>query len=126
MGLSLIWLQAVAAFNLVCTGNSVSGRIDDFKTFEAKSPFKREIRVDLERMRWCDDECTATRPIKSFTETGIVFDLKEEAGLETWHMVNRESGSYILRVRGSEINYVRMDTGSCERAPFTGFPTRKF
>lgn len=121
-------LQVAATFNLICTGTSTHGKLFDFKAAKANErPFKKELRVDLVRMRWCLGECTTTTPIVSVSDTKIVFEAEDDGGFDTVHMVNRESGTYGYRMRDMNIGYLMMmETGSCERAPFTGFPHRKF
>ena len=43
-------------------------------------------------------------------------------------VVNRENGQFLDRERywlGNQMHY-RMTQGSCQRAPFSGFPARRF
>lgn len=128
MSLLAVGAQAVVAFNLLCSGTLTHGKLLSFKETEQNAvPFKTELRVDLAKMRWCEGACASTKPIVSVSETKIVFELEDDNGFDTIHYVNRESGTYGYRVRDMNQSYLLvMRTGSCERAPFTGLPTRKF
>lgn len=121
-------LAVAATFNLVCTGTKTIGELTKFTNDHP--PFTRTLRVDLDNMRWCEDECNSTKPIKGLIDNLIVLDLKEDPGKSVFDandavvQVNRESGEYLDRVRTS--GFVFMYTGHCEKAPFTGFPAFKF
>jgi hypothetical protein len=101
-------LQAVAAFNLVCSVTATAG------TSRARSTLI--LRVDLERWRWCISECRTTQPLVSVTETEIWFTSSRH--------VSRETGRY-FDYNALPSGDFRAE-GTCERAPFTGFPQRRF
>lgn len=123
-------MQAIAAFNLVCTGTSFWGETRPLQMPENREPFRAVIRVDLEAGRWCIDQCETTMPLRSVSNTEIVFRASEDSAGDTLMTANRESGEFLDRMRligaGSTGMYITMRTGICERAPFTGFPQRRF
>jgi hypothetical protein len=115
-------LQAAVAFNLVCSVTSVSeGR---------STPATIVYRVDLDASRYCTDDCRQTLSLARTTESDIVFQdgPSPYTGLLNHTRVSRESGNYFSRISGSmgSIEMLIVTTGSCERAPFTGFPARQF
>ena len=118
-----------ATFNLVCSGTAwhsseLLGPKENERTFEFV------YRVDLASRRYCVGACTSTAPINKITDTQIIFDLEERAELDdTLRYVSRETGKYWDRERHflpPKSLLVDMAEGTCERAPFTGFPARKF
>ena len=119
-------LQAVAAFNLVCTGTMIMGSAaHEYEPLEGR--FTTTIRVDLTSRRWCDGECRETAPLVRVTPTEIVFaELRPGGGSPSGgtHSVNRESGAYLYASRAGPV--FLSHTGTCRRAPFTGFPARRF
>lgn len=119
-------LQAVAAFNLVCTGTSRSGPFPGGDLSQpGGEPFTITYRVDLEQGRYCAGECITTEAIAEVTDTEITFHrvpITDRGGSRI--LVNRETGRYV------HIEVVKDDAtvyqGDCQRAPFTGFPQRRF
>lgn len=113
----LLAMMVATAFNLHCTGRE---RVfSDGKREER--PYERVIRVDLERMRWCDRDCAESYPIVRASAEDIVF--QEDRVAEVVMAVNRETGSLISFMRGKIGWYI---TGQCKPAPFTGLPERRF
>ena len=116
-------LAAVAAFNLVCSGTTFIGDIKK----ENQSAYSETFRIDLDERRWCAGTCETTNQVFSVSTTEIILKLEQdkETGYESFISLNRENGSILDR---NKINYqlIYMHTGKCERAPFTGFPARKF
>lgn len=131
----MIWqaAQTVAAFNLVCTGTYTSGQF--MGRTEERRPAAIVFRVDLDSGRWCSGDCTTTASIQRVSETQIVFRqrgdiMHSQSGdmTDEGTIVNRENGELLDRERywlGNQMRY-RMITGTCERAPFSGFPARRF
>lgn len=118
----MIW-QAVMAFNLICSGTSTRFNPDEG---EIRTNFTLVIRVDLESSRWCHSDCEETIPIANVTATTIQFqDFRSgDLPITISQSVNRESGNYQMVLRAVDGGVVR--SGRCERAPFTGFPARRF
>ena len=113
-------LQIGAAFNLVCVGTQT-----DYTSSE--SPMRLVLRIDLDQRRFCFDDCESTLAIASVSDTEII--LQDEPMQGPWRArilrrVNRESGAYYASV-GTDQIYIR-GHGTCETAPFTGFPARRF
>ncbi len=109
--LALIATPAAAAeqFDLVC---------------KSKAEVTR-YRVDLAAREWCWEGCTnGTWRIADVTSSRIVFkDEKTDTSVVS-NFVDRSSGRY------SRFNQSRFGTfssqGTCEVAPFSGFPKAKF
>lgn len=122
-------VAATAAFNLVCSGTFVVGSMNDIVT-QKKTPTEVVYRIDLNEGRFCTGNCANTSPIYRVTDTQIIFEASEDkdAGSDTLEMVNRESGQYLNRLRFLDLTTptIIMTQGVCEKAPFTGFPVRKF
>lgn len=127
-------VAAAMAFNMQCAGRAQVIQITG--PFQSKTtsdqPFAETFRVDLETGRWCSGPCVKTFPLKGVTEHFITLDAHDSSEGETIiddeMIVHRETGDYIARTRfGSlfsmAVNYTK---AVCERAPFTGFPARKF
>lgn len=128
---ALLMAQAVAAFNLECSGTtkellSELGSLN-VKTVSEK-PFSKTYRIDLAAGRWCDGDCIATKPMVEIAETTITL-IHTDSSIEGLRadselVVHRETGAYISRVRFGLTTY--WAEGECRRAPFSGFPTRLF
>ena len=110
-------LQTIAAFNLVC---SVTVGAEP-----ARSTLI--LRIDLESRRYCMDQCFQTQPLTSVTESEIVLHdgPAGRSNVVVRSRVDLVSGSYSLQASGSfgGVNLEAINTsGTCQRAPFTGFP----
>lgn len=123
-------LQAAMAFNLVCTGTYYLGEMRGLGLPEDRQPFRAIIRVDLRSQRWCIDDCQTTSRLLRVSDTLIVFHASEDSAGDNVMTANRENGAFLDRMRlnaqGSASAFISMRTGTCERAPFTGFPQRRF
>ena len=120
-------VATVAAFNLICTGTTFLGSGTDALKKENQFAYSETFRVDLHSGRWCSGNCATTSPIYSVDPTKIMLKLEEDKtmGWESFILLNREDGSILDRTKmGGEL--MAMSTGNCERAPFTGFPARRF
>lgn len=115
---------AVAAFNLICTGTFTSGKI--LEIGQPESAVKLVLRIDLDSNRWCFGDCRSTAVIKQVADTSIIFRMAKDDDGDDLFSVNRETGDFIDRTRNFAINWITMTRGNCEKAPFTGFPVRKF
>lgn len=120
-------IAAINAFNLACTGTMfVHDPADPYSPPDARE-VSETYRIDLEKKRWCLDECTTTIPIAKIEPTLITLqDIKTPTlNVETYSVtVNRESGILfsMLKIGGMETRMVLQ----CEPRPFTGFPPLKF
>ena len=114
----------VAAFNLVCSGVVMSGVRDDPDMINRKTPFQETFRVDLLKKRWCSGACLTTQPIAKIQDTIITLQQEDYTGVENFVAVNRENGSFVAFSQ-TRI-FLERRTGSCKRAKFGGFPSRKF
>lgn len=115
--------SAANAFNLVCAGMMMP-----LDRSAAPEPINFELRIDLDAKRWCRGDCSETIPIQAVGETVILLEAYELGALFISTTVNRESGNYESK---SEASIGGRPAGNaifatCERAPFTGFPARKF
>lgn len=123
--MTLTLVMAIAAtFNLVCTGNETTGRMSSNRATDEKTSFTEVYRVDLLNNRWCSDVCRDTKAIKLVDDTHINLQSGSYAGVESFLTISRETGDYFYMFRTNSA--FRTRSGSCERAPFTGFPERKF
>lgn len=120
-------LQVAAAFNLVCTGTYRTGPIAISTLDLPGTPFTTVYRIDLSRGRFCTNECPSTSALARVTETEItLYDVHTDPGTAngTTTNINRETGAYMsTSIFGDSMSVF---TAQCERAPFTGFPTRRF
>jgi hypothetical protein len=115
---------AALAFNLICTGTTTTGELMDFD--KPKTPVTVVLRVDLEKNRWCSGDCKSTAAIKELRETSIIFRMGEDDNGDDFFYVNRETGELLDRTRSFALKWITLTQGQCEKAPFTGFPARKF
>lgn len=117
-------LAAAAAFNLSCSGESYYYK-QLLGPKEGVTPYHTTIRIDPDRRRWCHDECESTLDMVEVSDRYLVF-IKEVRGTldDTDFIVSRETGRLFRRTRLGE--FVSISEAQCERAPFTGFPARRF
>lgn len=116
-------LAAVTAFNLVCSGTTFIGDVKK----ENQSAYAATFRIDLNAKRWCVGQCETTSPIFGISSTQIILKLEEDknSGYESFISLNRENGAILDRTKIDYKPFI-MQSGKCERAPFTGFPAIKF
>lgn len=112
-------LEAALAFNLVCSGMVRTGPLGLVMPEAGGEPIEIIYRVDLDAGLWCSDACTGTERLDTVFEGVIVLrDLHYPAGSSTI-MVNPATGRFSdTRVEWSRATLI---SGTCERAPFTGF-----
>lgn len=120
------FIAMAATFNLICSGESVTTRGTGSSAETEFSEFETTYRVDLTERRWCRDKCERTFAFAAITPTELIFDDMDIPSEKAYNhvTVNRESGSYSV-VAGWIFGTV-MKTGYCTKAPFEGFPSRKF
>ena len=122
MTVSALAATVAMAFNLSCSVHGYTGPKGKPPT---PTSYNTIIRVDLATMRWCDAECTETKPIASVSSTEIVLSPSGSGSFSDFRKVNRESGAYVHDGGYSGVWGVAED-GTCEPEEFTGFPARKF
>ncbi|UZK70776.1 hypothetical protein OKW76_07070 [Sphingomonas sp. S1-29] len=120
-------LQAALAFNLICSGTLTEGLMGK------ERPVSIEFRVDLKLKRYCAQACPETFDIAAFDDRMILFVNSDNEGEKLIRYVNRESGKYYaertyrLRNATKPTDPIKdVSKLECKRAPFSGFPARKF
>jgi len=113
-------LQAIAAFNLICTGTLRTGPIGLAMPEAGGEPFAITYRVDLASRTWCSDACESPEPLALVTDTEIM--LREDHRPTGSHIiiVGRQLGLFADTFINGSIATLR--SGRCEQAEFTGFP----
>lgn len=129
--MTLTLLMALAAlssgpdrFDLICTGTLTTTLGDDVTTV----PITQRFRIDLERMAWCDGDCSLPKSVIALTASEIVLarDTIEQAAMSS--LINRFSGheSGHLELTADD-KTLRVESDSqCERADFSGIPQSLF
>ncbi len=122
----MVWpaLAVAAAFNLSCTLHLKYQNMG----YQNKASYEHDeaalFVVDLEKKRWCEDDCAETMPVTSSDEFGIVLYLNSSDGDFRSILISRESGSYEeLRISGDSM-WKRK--GTCKVQPYTGLPQARF
>ena len=123
-------LQTAATFNLVCSGMLHLDEARGSGLPGSYAPFSVVLRVDIQRQLWCADDCQTLRALSRLTQSRIVFEALENRDRSTLTTVDRESGAFsdqtLRRARGAAgRDFVETRTGTCERAPFSGFPPHR-
>ena len=121
MNTLLILAATTLPFNLVCTG-----LISESATRFRSKPIRSEYRLDLNQGIFCRDDCDQIQQIFSVTDLTITLEnvrWGEGPSTVVQTVINRESGEYNRLFRSGVGGFV--EVGTCERAPFTGFPERK-
>lgn len=115
-------LQTIAAFNLACAGTMRSGPLGLALPEGEGEPFTIVYRIDLDAGRWCSGECDATEPLAAVASGEIV--LREQhhpAGSSVVRFIPGTGRFTDTVIAG---NTATLRSGTCEIAPFTGFPMR--
>jgi hypothetical protein len=113
-------LQAIAAFNLVCTGTLRTGPVGLALPESGGEPFAITYRVDLASRSWCSDACDATEPLALVTDTEILLREDHRANGSHVIIVGRLLGLFADTFINGNVATLR--SGRCEQATFTGFP----
>jgi hypothetical protein len=102
-------------FDLVCTG-----KVTIRWNLETRARISR-YHVDLAAKQWCVDDCPAIKGFAEVSPTILVFDEAKAAfrgdPSERLDFVKRDTGYWAF----SDSTW--QGEGSCEPAPFSGFPT---
>ena len=120
----VLLLQPTQQFDLVCAGEISSGA--DGLPYN-KRPFEIRLRIDLDRMVWCENTC-GTTPIKEANEAELVLaEVATAGGVRRRTAINRSSGAYLSSLNDPSMRnaFVHM-TGQCTRAEFTPIPAAQF
>ena len=124
---ALLGAAAVAAspmqFDLVCTGTQTSAG-------ESK-PFQVHLAVDLARRAWCwrQEGCPTAIDVRSITPSVIVLRSERAAFSDYDFTVNRTSGALYSMINGKlpDGDVITIsETGTCEKAAYSGLPAAKF
>jgi hypothetical protein len=106
----------------MCSGHFLTGK--------ELRPMSHVFRVDLAAGRFCVDDCASTAPLASVSYGEIVFQNEvSRSGEVIYRSVNRESGLYYadrLTPQPRKKAVRTVTTATCDSAPFTGFPARRF
>ena len=113
-------LQAIAAFNLVCTGTLRSGPLGMALPEEAGEPFAVTYRIDLGSRLWCSDPCSATESVASIVNGAIL--LRDQHRPSGSHVIIVTPGTGFFSDTLIEDNVATLRSGRCEAATFNGFP----
>lgn len=115
-------LQAIAAFNLACSGTMRSGPLGLALPESEGEPFTIVYRIDLDAGRWCSGACDEVESLASVAGGEIVLrDRHDPAGSS---VVRFLPGSRRFTDTVIEGNTATLRSGVCEPAAFTGFPVR--
>lgn len=106
--------NAADQFDLICTGSTqATGEFHH-------EPISTRFHIDLATKQWCDGECSL-HPLAELNDTQIVF-------METKAAYRGDPAAalnYVDRTNGkwSFFTSYWQGEGSCQVAPFTGFPS---
>lgn len=125
---ALLVTDGASQFDLVCTGTMTSGAFGGrFAIPENARPWSERYRIDLDNKLWCYDRCSSVLPLVEVNAGQLVL-MRMVGDNGTTIRIDRTTGEalHLLQTpsQGATI-YVRSE-GSCERAPFTAFPSQKF
>jgi len=113
-------LQAVAAFNLVCSGTLRTGPIGMALPEESGEPFTITYRIDLVSRQWCSDPCGVTESVAEIVNGEIL--LRDQHHPSGSHVIVFAPRTGRFADTLNEDNFAILRSGSCEPAPFGGFP----
>lgn len=116
-------------FNLLCSGTLTSSSVLNAERVE---PYSSLYRIDLATQKWCEAECKALHDISSIQPAQLTLEERKTDTLSEkslfLNMIDRETGAHKVLVTSSTPRD-RLSArslhweGTCEPAPFTGFPT---
>lgn len=112
-------IQAIAAFNLICTGTVREGPIGLALPEAAGAPIDVTFRIDMRALRWCADDCAATEPIAGTFGEIVLRDLHDANGSHVIRFIPMEGRFTDTRIEGDRAT---LRSGACRPAPFGGFP----
>ena len=112
--------QIAIAFNLICSGTMRTGPIGLALPEQDGEPFTVTYRIDLEARRWCTDACEDTEPLALVFEGLILLrDQHDDEGSSTVTIFPAQRHFTDTVIVG---NTATLRSGTCQPAPFTGFP----
>lgn len=107
-------------FDLVCTGTIQEMR-------GAEKPETRHYVLDLAAKRWCKTPDCRPSEIKSVTADEIKLGESDPAAsTSVLHAISRQTGGYFDSLVIPSIGVSSTAKGTCNKAPFSGFPGAKF
>ena len=113
-------LQAIAAFNLVCTGTMRTGPIGMALPEASGEAFAITYRIDAERRLWCSDDCLRTEPVVSIASGQILLrDAHDPSGS---HVITLFPATGRFTDTLIEGDTATLRSGRCEPEEFDGFP----
>lgn len=113
-------VQAIAAFNLVCSGTVRSGPIGMALPEEGGEPFTITYRIDLGNQTWCSDGCASTETVAAIVNGEIL--LRDRHVASGSHVIVVTPGTGRFADTLIEDNVATLRSGRCEPAAFDGFP----
>jgi len=123
-----IAIASVLAFNLICSGQMVTGN----KYAGVKNvPYTTTYRIDLDSRKWCDGKCNKQWDIHDVSNREIIITDKYEVerngnDQKTLEKFDRITGLHRLEVEAHDRTIGELTikkSGSCKKADFTGFPS---
>lgn len=115
-------------FNLKCEGTLKTSSAFEQRTL----PYTTVYRIDLTKLKWCEDDCRALFDIDSVHPTQITLKHKEVDTFseKSWsaNTIDRQTGEHSITIsktnpRDRADGLLLTWDGHCEREPFSGFPT---
>ena len=120
------WMVMVAA--LVASTAAVAQERQQFDLMCKGKGAEKHYRIDLQRGEWCADQCPVVATIAEVTSGTLL--LKNEKLSQNGNMiierVNRSTGVWFYAREFPASKWGKVVSGSCEIAPFSGFPAAKF
>lgn len=118
--------QSVQQFDLSCNVFETSGYFDS----PVQSPVRIELIIDLEKMEYCEANCSKVLPIEKVMSDKIILrDYLHVDRLVTVHIsavIDRVAGTYTYIFDDKSNFKTKRHTAECKRLPFSGFPSIKF
>jgi hypothetical protein len=115
-------LQAIAAFNLICTGTLRTGPIGLALPEAGGEPYTITYRIDLAGNLWCSDDCASLEPLVLVTDTELLLRESHVPTGGRTTIVGRQIG--LFADTSIDGNTATLRSGRCEQGAFTGFPVR--
>jgi hypothetical protein len=107
-------------FDLICTGTSV---ISGGGTPAETTPFNPRLRLDLDRMVWCYNDCQSVDQVNRASPMTIFLNTVFQGG--NFEMrIDRATGLLSLIISADGVTGTF--SARCEAAPHTGIPQPRF
>ena len=108
------------AFDLVCSGMLRSGPVGLALPEQDGQPFTITYRIDLDARRWCSDDCGETEALDSVFEGQILLrDRHDPDGSNVVTIFPAQRRFTDTLIAGDRAT---LRSGTCDPAPFSGFP----